>query len=85
MLTLDLTTQEIRVLQEFRRLAADSMTIDQIRAIKHPLGGGEAPARSLVTKGYLEGGPEEKGFTLTEKARQFLSYNPVPVAGTGSR
>lgn len=84
MLTIDLSTQEIRVLQEFRRLAADSMTIEQIRAIKHPLGGGEAPAHSLVTKGYLEAGHEGKGLTLTEKARQFLSYNPVPepVPGT---
>ena len=31
----DLTTQEIRVLQEFRRLNLETMTPEQIKAIKH--------------------------------------------------
>ncbi len=36
----DLATQEIRVLQEFRRLNAETLSPDQIQAIKHPAGGG---------------------------------------------
>ncbi|HYC59735.1 MAG TPA: hypothetical protein VEK79_09230 [Thermoanaerobaculia bacterium] len=72
----DLSTQEIRVLQEFRRLNAETMTPEQIKAIKHPAGGGEAPAASLVGKGYLSA--DAAGFTLTEKAKAFLAYDPKP-------
>ena len=50
-----LTTPEIRVLQEFRRLNAETLPLDTIKAIKHPAsGGGELPAASLVEKGYLQ-------------------------------
>src|SRR5690349_14844733 len=48
-----MTSQEMRVLQEFRRVAAETLPVAAIKAIKHPAGGGEAPANSLVTKGYL--------------------------------
>lgn len=71
-----LTSEEIRVLQEFRRVGGDSMTRAAIAAIKHPANGGEAPAISLVTKGYLT--TEADGFTLTEQARGFLAYDPKP-------
>lgn len=71
-----LTSEEIRVLQEFRRLGGETMTRTAIAAIKHPANGGEAPAVSLVTKGYLTSA--EDGFTLTEQARDFLSYDPKP-------
>lgn len=73
----DLTTQEIRVLQEFRRLNAEMMTPEQIKAIKHPTGGGEQPAAALVGKGYLTADPG--GFTLTEKSRAFLAINARPM------
>lgn len=71
-----LSIQETRVLQEFRRLTVDTLNADTIKAIKHPVGGGEAPAQSLVTKGFLtaEGG----GYTLTQPAKDFLSYDPKP-------
>jgi hypothetical protein len=82
----DLTTQEIRVLQEYRRLNAETMSVDQIKAIKHPAGGGEAPAVSLVGKGWLSGNAD--GYTLTEKAKVFLLADPVPMfeesAGAGA-
>jgi hypothetical protein len=71
-----LTSDEIRVLQEFRRVGGDTMTRVAIAAIKHPAQGGEAPAVSLVTKGYLTSEPD--GFTLTEQAKAFLSYDPKP-------
>ncbi len=72
-----LTSQEIRVLQEFRRLNAETLTADQIRAIKHPAGGGEAPAASLASKGFLTGGAE--GFALTPQAKEFLSIEAKPM------
>lgn len=71
-----LTVEEMRVLQEFRRLTSETLTLDVIRAIKHPAGGGEAPATSLVSKGYLA---ESSGsLSLTEKARAFLSIDYKP-------
>jgi len=78
-----LTTQEIRVLQEFRRLNADSMTLEQIRAIKHPAGGGEAPAVSLVDKGWLETSGNRESFATTQKAKDFLVLDPVPLGEAG--
>jgi hypothetical protein len=76
MLIKGMTAQEIRVLQEFRRLTVDSLPLTAIKAIKHPAGGGEAPAISLVGKGYLTAADEV--FTLTPKAREFLAYDPKP-------
>lgn len=73
-----MTEQEIRVLQEFRRLAVESLTIAAIKAIKHPAGGGEAPALSLVDKGFLTTDAARENFTLTSEAREFLSYDPKP-------
>jgi hypothetical protein len=72
-----LTTQEIRVLQEFRRLNTDVMTPEQIKAIRHPAGGGVQPAASLVPKGYLTA--DAAGFSLTEKAKAFLAVDAKPM------
>lgn len=71
-----MTPQEIRVLQEFRRLTTDSLSLAAIKAIKHPAGGGEAPAVALVGKGYLTAADD--AFTLTAKAKEFLAYDPKP-------
>jgi len=76
-LTLGLTTQEIRVLQEFRRLGKDALTSAEIGAIKHPFPAEEGPERSLLSKGYLTAG-ETDSFALTPLADPLLSYNPVP-------
>jgi hypothetical protein len=73
----DLTTQEIRVLQEFRRLNLETMTPEQIKAIKHPAGGGEQPAAALVGKGYLTA--DAGGFTQTGKAKAFLAIDVKPM------
>jgi hypothetical protein len=73
----DLTTPEIRILQEYRRLNAETMTPEQIKAIKHPAGGGEAPAVALVGKGYLTADPA--GYTLTARATTFLAADPKPM------
>ena len=74
-----LTAQEIRVLQEFRRLNAESLTLEQIKAIKHPAGGGEAPAASLVDKGWLETNGSRESFSVTQKAKDFLAIDAKPM------
>ncbi len=86
MLIKGMTEQEIRVLQEFRRVTAETMPVATIKAIKHPSAGGEAPALSLVDKGFLTTDGARENFTLTPKAREFLAYDPKPEfeeAGAG--
>ncbi len=78
MLTNGLTAQEIRVLQEFRRVANETLGVATIKAIKHPTGGGEAPAFALVDKGLLTVDAGRENFTLTPKAKDFLAYDPKP-------
>ena len=76
-LPLDLTSPEIRVLQEFRRLNTETMSADAIKGIKHPAGGGEAPAVSLTAKGFLTAA--DGGYALTEKAKDLLAIDPKPM------
>ena len=78
MLIKGMTPPEIRVLQEFRRVAAETLPLEAIKALKHPAGGGEAPAISLMAKGYLTADDGRTSFTLTEKGKEFLVYNPKP-------
>ncbi len=78
MLIKGMTEQEIRVLQEYRRVGTESLTIAAITAIKHPAGGGESPALSLVEKGFLTTDAARENFALTPKAKEFLSYDPKP-------
>jgi hypothetical protein len=78
MLIKGMTPQEIRVLQEFRRTSAETLTADAVKAIKHPAGGGDAPAISLIGKGYLTSDEARTSYTLTDKAKEFLAYDPKP-------
>jgi hypothetical protein len=78
MLIKGMTPQEIRVLQEFRRMTTETMAQAAIKAIKHPVGGGDAPALSLIQKGYLTADDARQNFTLTAKAKEFLAYDPKP-------
>ncbi len=73
----DLTPPEIRILQEFRRLNADRLGLDVIKAIKHPAGGGESPAVALASKGFLSA--DSDGFAVTEKGRSFLAIEAKPL------
>ncbi|HEX9162829.1 MAG TPA: hypothetical protein VF980_14075 [Thermoanaerobaculia bacterium] len=73
-----MTPQEMRVLQEFRRINTETMPVDAIKAIKHPVGGGEAPAASLVQKGYLTMNGSPDNFTLTQKGKDFLALDVKP-------
>ncbi len=84
MLIKGMTPEEIRVLQEFRRVTAQTMPLATIKAIKHPIGGGEAPALSLVQKGYLTADDARQNFTLTQKAKDFLAYDPKPEFEEGT-
>jgi hypothetical protein len=78
MLIKGMTEQEIRVLQEYRRVGTEALTVVAITAIKHPAGGGESPALSLVEKGFLTTDAGRENFALTPKAKDFLSYDPKP-------
>jgi len=78
MLIKGMTPQEIRVLQEFRRVTSESLSVATIQTIKHPFGGGEAPALSLVDKGYLATDAARENFSLTPKGKEFLAYDPKP-------
>jgi len=78
MLIKGMTPEEIRVLQEYRRVGAETMDVAAIKAIKHPEGGGDAPAISLIAKGYLASDEARQSFTLTTKAKEFLAYDPKP-------
>ena len=74
-----LTTPEIRVLQEFSRLNAETLPLDTIKAIKHPAGGGETPAAGLVEKDYLSADGTRENFALTQKAKDFLAIDAKPM------
>ena len=66
------------MLQEFRRLNAETLPLDTIKAIKHPAGAvGEKPAVSLVTKGFLVAG--EEGYAITPSAKEFLAIEAKPL------
>ena len=74
----DLTSEEIRVLQEFRRLKTDTLPLETIQALKHPIGApGEKPAVTLVAKGFLTA--EGEAFSLTQKSKDFLAIDPKPM------
>lgn len=79
MLIRGMTPQEIRVLQEYRRVGSTTMDIGAIKAIRHPVGGGEAPAWSLVEKGYLVADAGRENLALTDKAREFLAIDARPL------
>jgi hypothetical protein len=77
-----LTSAEIRILQEFRRLNAETLTADQIKAIKHPSGGGDAPA-GLVEKGFLTATAD--GFAITQPGKDFLAIEATPMVAETSQ
>ncbi|HVT02859.1 MAG TPA: hypothetical protein VHL58_05730 [Thermoanaerobaculia bacterium] len=74
-----LTPAEIRVLQEYRRMGKQELSVDEIKAIRHPVGGGEAPAALLAGKGYLKVDTGRSAYALTEIATEFLSFDPKPM------
>ncbi|HET7434902.1 MAG TPA: hypothetical protein VFN10_09355 [Thermoanaerobaculia bacterium] len=78
LLSYGISNPEIRVLQEFRRLKSDTLGIAALKAIKHPSGGGEAPAASLVEKGWLDADEARENFTLTQRAKDFLAIDAKP-------
>lgn len=74
-----LTPAEIRVLQEYRRIGKQEITVDELKAVRHPVGGGESPAALLAGKGYLKAAPDGSAYSLTELATEFLSFDPKPL------
>ena len=83
-LPLDLTSEEIRVLQEFRRLTTETLSLDTVKAIRHPAGAvGEAAAATLARKGFLTA--DSDTFTLTGKAKDFLAIEAKPAVAETSQ
>jgi len=72
-----MSSQEIRILQEYRRINGDSMALPAIQAIKHPTADAAA-LPSLVHKGYLEADASGQTFSLTAKGKEFLSHDVKP-------
>lgn len=74
-----LTPQEIRILQEYRRMNSDVLTEEAIKAIRHPAG--TADASSLIAKGFVA--VDGNGFAITQKGKDFLAIEATPeVTGT---
>ncbi|MEO7133400.1 MAG: hypothetical protein ABI024_04190 [Vicinamibacterales bacterium] len=77
-LPFDITVDEMRVLQEYRRIATESMALEAIAAIRHPTGpGGEAAAEGLALKGYLR--KEPGAYVLTARGQAFLVIDAKPA------
>ena len=74
----DLTAQEIRLLQEFRRLTSKQLTRGQLEGVRHPFGETGPAISGLLQKGFLTNGDAADSYGLTEKGEKFLSYDPVP-------
>jgi hypothetical protein len=74
----DLTSQEIRLLQEFRRLTSKQLTRVQLEAVRHPFGKTEPALAGLLAKGFVVAAEAPESFALTEKGESFLAYDPVP-------
>ena len=77
-----LQADEIRILQEFRRLGKRELTGGEIGAIRHPVGGGEAAVRGLLEKGFLAGEGEDR-FALTPKSDEILAVDYTPYSERG--
>lgn len=74
-----LTPEQIRVLQEYRRLNAETLSLETIRAIRIPSGeSGETAAAGLVASGYLGADDAKENFALTQKGKDFLAIEAKP-------
>jgi hypothetical protein len=70
------TPEEIRVLQEYRRLSAETLSMETIRSIRHPAGEVAPPTAALVSRGYLTSDGDQ--FTITQKGKDFLAIEATP-------
>lgn len=78
-----LKADQIRILQEFRRLAKRELTGTELDGVRHPGGGGGEPALlSLVEKGYLTHEAEGR-FALTPKSDEILAVDYTPYSERG--
>lgn len=69
--------EELRILQEYRRLGKKSMTREQIDAIRHPASA-EGAVEGLLEKGFLVPSGAEGEYELTASADELLAVEPVP-------
>lgn len=69
-----LTPQDIRILQEYRRMNTDSLPAEAIKAIRHP--GGIPDASPLLAKGFLVA--DGDALVITQKGKDFLAIEATP-------
>jgi len=69
--------EELRILQEYRRLARKSMTREEIDLIRHPASA-EGAIEGLLEKGYLVPSGGEGEYLLTPASEELLAVEPVP-------
>lgn len=77
-----LRADEIRILQEFRRVGRGELSRAEIDAIRHPAGGGEEALKALITKGFIEGAGGE-AYRLLGKGEELLRIDSVPLSERG--
>jgi hypothetical protein len=74
----DMSVEEMRVLQEFRRINAQTLTAEHVATIRHPAAApGEVHGEALVRRGYLT--RSDEGYTLTPAGQQFLAIDAKPA------
>ncbi len=73
-----MTPPEIRILQEFRRLAAEEMALEAILEIKHPVAVDETPILDLEKRGMVASSEDGSLFRLTEAGETFLARPAEP-------
>jgi hypothetical protein len=74
----DMSIDEMRVLQEFRRISAQTLTAEHVATIRHPAAAaGESHGESLVRRGYLT--RSDEGYTLTPRGQEFLAIDAKPA------
>ena len=77
-----LRPDQIRILQEFRRLKRREMSRPEIRAIKHPVGGGEDALDGLVARHYLTK-TDQDTYLLAEEGDRLLKIDFLPYYERG--
>lgn len=77
-----LRADQIRILQEFRRLAKRELTVAEIGAVRHPAGDPQIALSGLVEKGFLVEQGEGR-FALTPKSDEILAVDYTPYSERG--
>jgi hypothetical protein len=73
-----LTADQLRILQEFRRKNSQTLTMDEIAAIRHPVGGGPDALESLIARGYARRGDDGR-IEIAPKGEALTGVDHLPL------